>query len=126
MNKNCRLKLNAYDKTKDGSANLVYGAKLDTEGIFFEISQKKIIEWLRINQIIREEQVPDLNDDLAVKKWFAEYVHSDEISMFGDVDENESIEYDRTCNIGGKSAKRGKVQEYIFTNIPGVMRKEAE
>lgn len=91
MNKNCRLKLNAYDKTKDGSANLVYGAKLDTEGIFFEISQKKIIEWLRINQIIREEQVPDLNDDLAVKKWFAEYVHSDEISMFGDVDENESI-----------------------------------
>lgn len=91
MNKNCRLKLNAYDKTKDGSANLVYGVKLDTEGILFEISQKKIIEWLRINQIIREEQVPDLNDDLAVKKWFAEYVHSDEISMFGDVDENESI-----------------------------------
>lgn len=79
MNKNCRLKLNAYDKTKDGSANLVYGVKLDTEGILFEISQKKIIEWLRINQIIREEQVPDLNDDLAVKKWFAEYVHSDEI-----------------------------------------------
>ncbi len=36
------------------------------------------------------------------------------------------LEYDRTCNIGGKSAKRGKVQEYIFTNIPGVTRKEAE
>ena len=28
------------------------------------------------------------------------------------------LEYDRTCNIGGKAAKRGKVQEYIFTNIP--------
>lgn len=38
----------------------------------------------------------------------------------------EMLEYDRTCNIGGKSAKRGKVQEYIFTNIPGVTRKEAE
>ena len=91
MNKNCRLKLNAYDKIKDGSANLVYGAKLDTEGILFEISQKKIIDWLRINRIIREEQIPDLNNDLAVKKWFAEYVHSDKISMFGDIDENESI-----------------------------------
>ena len=30
MNKNCRLKLNAYDKTKDGSANLVYGCLLYT------------------------------------------------------------------------------------------------
>ena len=90
-NKNCRLKLNAYEKTKDGSANLVYGAKLDTEGILFEISQRKIIEWLRANQIIREEQVPDLNDELAVKKWFAEYVHSDVISMFGDIEDGEVI-----------------------------------
>lgn len=91
MNKNCRLKLNAYDKTKDGSANLVYGAKLDTEGILFEISQRKIIDWLRVNQIIRDEQVPDLNDELAVKKWFAEYVHSDVISMFGDIEDDELI-----------------------------------
>lgn len=37
-NKNCRLKLNAYDRTRDGTANLVYGAKLDTEGILFEIN----------------------------------------------------------------------------------------
>ena len=74
-NKNCRLKLNAYEKAKDGASNLVYGAKLDTEGILFEISQKKIIEWLRANQIIREEQMPDLMDDISIKKWFAEYVH---------------------------------------------------
>ena len=38
----------------------------------------------------------------------------------------DMLEFDRTCNIGGKAAKRGKVQEYIFTNIPGVTRKEAE
>ena len=38
----------------------------------------------------------------------------------------ERFEFDRTCNIGGKAAKRGKVQEYIFTNISGVGRKEAE
>ena len=75
-NKNCRLKLNAFAKDKDGTANLVYGAKLDTEGILFEISQKKIIEWLLKNEIISEEQLPDLEDDLSIKKWFAEYVHS--------------------------------------------------
>lgn len=90
-NKNCRLKLNAFDRSKDGTANLVYGAKLDTEGILFEFSQKKIIEWLYANKIIREEQLPDLDDELAVKSWFAEYVHSDVISMFGDIDEGEVI-----------------------------------
>lgn len=90
-NKNCRLKLNAYDRTRDGTANLVYGAKLDTEGILFEISQRKIVEWLYENNIISEEQFPDLDDDISVKKWFAQYVHSDVISMFGEIDDSEKI-----------------------------------
>ena len=90
-NGNCRLKLNAYDKNKSGNANLVFGAKLDTEGILFEISQKKIIEWLYINRIINEEMLPDLDDELSVKKWFAEYVHSDVIPMFGPIDNTETI-----------------------------------
>ncbi|UKI12280.1 MAG: hypothetical protein L6V84_05960 [Oscillospiraceae bacterium] len=90
-NPRCRLKLNAYDKTRDGTANLVYGAKLDTEGILFEIDRRKIIEWLYDNDIILEEQLPDLDDEVSVKKWFAEYVHSDVISMFGEIDESEII-----------------------------------
>lgn len=90
-NKNCRLKLNAYDRTRDGTANLVYGAKLDTEGILFEISQRKIVEWLYENNIISEEQLPDLDDDISVKKWFAQYVHSDVILMFGEIDDSEKI-----------------------------------
>lgn len=90
-NKNCRLKLNAYDRTRAGTANLVYGAKLDTEGILFEISQRKIVEWLYENNIISEEQLPDLDDDISVKKWFAQYVHSDVISMFGEIDDSEKI-----------------------------------
>lgn len=90
-NKNCRLKLNAYDRTRDGTANLVYGAKLDTEGILFEISQRKIVEWLYENNIISEEPLPDLDDDISVKKWFAQYVHSDVISMFGEIDDSEKI-----------------------------------
>lgn len=90
-NKNCCLKLNAYDRTRDGTTNLVYGAKLDTEGILFEISQRKIVEWLYENNIISEEQLPDLDDDISVKKWFAQYVHSDVISMFGEIDDSEKI-----------------------------------
>lgn len=90
-NRNCRLKLNAFDRTREGTSNLVYGAKLDTEGILFEISQRKIIEWLFLNKIIREEQVPDLEDPNSVKKWFAENVHSDKISIFGGIDEQEKV-----------------------------------
>ena len=88
INSKCRLKLNAYDKTREGSKNLVYGAKLETEGILFEISQKKIIEWLYKNNIILEEQLPDMDDEISIKKWYAENVKGDEISMFGEIDVN--------------------------------------
>lgn len=91
QNSKCRLKLNSYDKTRDGNANLVYGAKLETEGILFEISQRKIIEWLRANAIISEEQMPDLDDELSVRKWFAENVKGDVVSVFGEIDESEKI-----------------------------------
>lgn len=90
-NKNCRLKLNAYDRSKNSNANLVYGSKLDTEGILFEIDQRKIIEWLLANSIIKEEIMPDLDDEISVKKWFAEYVHGYSIPMFGNIDESELI-----------------------------------
>ncbi len=89
--KKCRLKLNAYERASGGTANLVYGAKLDTEGILFEIDQRKIIEWLYQNGIIGAEKMPDLEDELSIKKWFAEYVHGDVISMFGDIEKNEII-----------------------------------
>lgn len=91
QNSKCRLKLNAYEKTKDGNANLVYGAELETEGILFEVSQRKIIEWLRINNVITEEQMPDIEDEIAIKKWFAENVKGDVVSMFGEIEESEKI-----------------------------------
>lgn len=91
QNKKCRLKLNAYDKAKNSNANLVYGAKLETEGILFEISQKKIVEWLRLNNIIDDSQMPDLDDELAIKKWYAEYVKGEVVSAFGEIDEAENI-----------------------------------
>lgn len=90
-NKNCRLKLNAFDKTKDGTANIAFGARLETEGILFEIDRVKIINWLLINGVIKEEQLPDLEDEVSVKKWFAENVSGEAISMFGDIDSDKEI-----------------------------------
>lgn len=95
-NRNILLKLNAYDKSKDGSTNLVYGAKLETEGILFEIDQVKIIEWLRLNDIISDFEMPDLEDPISVKKWYAEKVNANKIGIFGDVSEDAG---DITANV---------------------------
>lgn len=88
INKNIMLKLSAYDKAKDGATNLVYGAKLETEGILFEIDQVKIIEWLRINNYISDIELPDLEDEVSVKKWYAEMVSGNKLGIFGDVSED--------------------------------------
>ena len=85
-----RLKLVAYNKYKDNSS-LVYGTKLETEGVLFEIDRVKILHWLLNNDIITEIQMPDTEDEIAVKEWFAENVHSDQVNIFSGVDEGERI-----------------------------------
>lgn len=85
------LKLVAYDKDGSSNKNLAYGTKLETEGILFDIDHIKILKWLIVNKVISEEQLPDLEDDVAVKKWFAINVHGDRIGSFGYIDDNEII-----------------------------------
>lgn len=84
------LKLVAFGKYKDNSS-LVYGAKLETEGILFEIDRVKILNWLLINEVITEAEMPDIEDEVAVKEWFAENVHSELVNIFCGVDEGEKI-----------------------------------
>lgn len=86
-----RLKLVAFDKYRDNITNLVYGTKLETEGILFEIDRVKILNWLLKNEIITEEQMPDIEDEVAVKEWFSENVHSELVSVFSDIDSSERI-----------------------------------
>lgn len=85
------LKLVAYDKDGDSDKNLAFGTKLETEGILFDIDRVKILKWLVANKIITEEQLPDLDDEEAIKKWFARNVHGDRISTFGEISEDDLI-----------------------------------
>lgn len=91
QNSHGKLRLNAFDKDSDNGKNLVYGMKLETEGILFDIDMCKIIRWLLENKIIGEEILPDLEDEVAVKKWFLQNVHGDRISPFGEIDDNDAI-----------------------------------
>ena len=86
-----RLKLVAFDHYKDNVSNLVYGTKLETEGILFEIDRVKILDWFLKNEIITEEQMPDTEDEVAVKEWFSENVHSELVNIFSGVDDGEKI-----------------------------------
>lgn len=87
-----RLKLSAYQKTKKDHRHPVYASKLVTEGILFEIDQKRIIMWLYKKGILSEEQLPDLASPVSVKKWFVEYVHGEQISSFGKIEDRDSTE----------------------------------
>lgn len=85
------LKLVAFNKDSDTDKNLVYGTKLETEGILFDIDRKKILNWLLVNNVITNEELPDMDNDEAIKKWFAQNVHGDRVSGFEDIDENDQI-----------------------------------
>lgn len=86
------MKLVAFDHYKDNVSNLVYGTKLETEGILFEIDRVKILDWFLKNEIITEEQMPDTEDEVAVKEWFSENVHSELVNIFSGVDDGEKLQ----------------------------------
>lgn len=85
------LKLVSFNKDGDSDKTLAFGMKLETEGILFDIDRIKILDWLLKNKIIDESQMPDIENDEAVKKWFAQNVHGDRVSSFGEFGENDSI-----------------------------------
>lgn len=86
-----KLKLVAFDKDRNGKNNLVFGTKFETEGLLFDIDMCKIIKWLLLNKVIREEQLPDLDDEISVKKWFANNVHGENVSSFSQISDDDKI-----------------------------------
>lgn len=88
--KSGNLKLVSFDKSKNNK-DLVYGSRLQTEGILFEIDRRRIVEWMLKNDIITDAEAPDLDDDIVLKKWFSENINADAITTFGGVEEGEKI-----------------------------------
>ena len=85
-----RLKLNSFGISEEG-LHLSYGAKLKTEGILFDISLRRIIEWLLENDYVTESQLPDLDSDESVKHWYLTHVKGDNISSFGNSQPSDLI-----------------------------------
>ena len=83
------LCLKSY-RNKQIGKNLVYCSTLETEGILIEIDKIKILKWLLENDYLKEYQLPDLEDEISVNKWFIENVNANEITDFDDIDYNNA------------------------------------
>lgn len=77
--------LNLKPFRNEQDKNIVYCSVLETEGIVIEINKRKILEWLYNNKVISQENLPDINDEVSVKKWFIENIKSDKITPFSDL-----------------------------------------
>lgn len=113
----------------------VYAARLETEGVLFEVDRKKVIEWLISNDIIEPSDAPGIMDDYNLKMWFMDRIKTGLIAPFSPIDDTDknglitksvytlihSIshallhEASEICGLDNSS-----LSEYILPNIPAV------
>ena len=127
------VQLHALKEEKHGRKN-IYATKLNTEGVLFEFDRKKIIQWLLANEIINEEEVPNLDSEEEIKIWFLNNIKPSLIHPFTTIDETASKEtyyvyrlvhslshllIRAAADIGGLG--KDSLSEYIFPGIPAVL-----
>ena len=124
--------LNLKPFRNEQDKNIVYCSVLETEGIVIEINKRKILEWLYNNKVISQENLPDINDELSIKKWFIENIKSDKITSFSDLNMEDpeikityyvynlihTISHDLLKSAGILSGlEKNSLSEMIFPNL---------
>jgi len=127
------VQLHALKEEKHGRKN-IYATKLNTEGVLFEFDRSKIIQWLLENEVISEEEAPNLNSEEEIKIWFLNNIKLSLIHPFSTIDETASKEtyyvyrlihslshllIRAAADIGGLG--KDSLSEYIFPGIPAVL-----
>lgn len=127
------VQLHAFKEETPGRKN-IYAIKMATEGVLFEFDRKKIIEWLLVNQFISNMEIPDMEDQAAIKMWFINHIKPDVILPFSNITETESpVTYyvyrlvhtlshllvRAAAEIGGLG--KDSLSEYIFPGVPAVL-----
>jgi len=113
----------------------IYAAKLETEGVLFELDRKKVAEWLVGNGLIDKQELPANLSDYDLKLWFLDRVRTSIIKPFSsieDLDVNSRItkcvytllhsishalisEVAEICGLDKSS-----ISEYLLPNVPAV------
>ena len=115
---------------KSGQKYKVFSSILDTEGILFQFSRKKIYDWLVINGWIEDDY--DIDTEQKAKVWFIEHVNLDLITPFNEIPETDMITkavYSLLHTIShmliqsagvNSGLSKDSISEIIFPNIPAI------
>lgn len=83
----------------------VYAARLETEGVLFEIDRKRIISWLLENGFISDLDKPKSNDEYDLKMWFLDRIQTGLITPFTEIDD---------------TGDKGKITKVVYTLIHSI------
>ena len=124
--------LRAFKEEHNGIKN-IYATKLRTEGVLFEFDRVKVLKWLDKNGYVNHDELPDYDDDNAVKLWFVNNVRPELIKPFSKIDPVEAPTYyvynliHTLSHLLIRSAAsmcgldKNSISEYILPSIPGVL-----
>lgn len=124
--------LRAFKEEHNGVKN-IYATKLNTEGVLFEFDRVKILKWLDKNSYVGHDELPNFNDENAVKLWFVNNVRPELIKPFSKIDPAEAATYyiynliHTLSHLLIRSAAsmcgldKNSISEYILPSIPGVL-----
>lgn len=124
--------LRAFKEEHNGIKN-IYATKLKTEGVLFEFDRVKILKWLDKNNYVNHDDLPDFDDEGAVKLWFVNNIKPELIKPFSKIGSAEVATFyvynliHTLSHLLIRSAAsmcgldKNSISEYILPSIPGVL-----
>ena len=98
-----RIKLRGFPREME--KRNIYAARLETEGVLFELDRKKVIDWLLENHMITEQDKPKSDYDYDLKMWFLDRIQTNLITPFAEIDD---------------TGNKGKITKHVYKLIHSV------
>lgn len=98
-----RIKLRGFPREME--KRNIYAARLETEGVLFEIDRKRIIDWLLENGFISDLDKPKSDDEYDLKMWFLDRIQAGLITPFTAIDD---------------TSDKGKITKAVYTLIHSI------
>ena len=128
-----RIKLRGFPREME--KRNIYAARLETEGVLFEIDRKRIIDWLLENQLISDSDKPKSDSEYDLKMWFLDKIQTGLITPFAEIDDTSdkgkitkavySLVHSISHALIREAAEvcgldKSSLSEYILPNIPAI------
>lgn len=98
-----RIKLRGFPREME--KRNIYAARLETEGVLFEIDRKRIIDWLLENRLISDSDKPKSDSEYDLKMWFLDRIQTGLITPFTEIDD---------------TSDKGKITKAVYTLVHSI------